>query len=149
MAPTQINNRDWIFQIATEPTTWVEIGELNEWNDNPGENEETADTTVNRDAGQYRQQVMQRGATLALTGKWGTAGTPATRDPGQVAVEALGREVGDESEGTIRFRHESQDEWTVWDATCTLGERGGGHNEKTAWSATFTRCGAARVEAVA
>lgn len=149
MAPTQINNRDWIFQILTAPTTWTEIGELKEFKHAPGENEETEDTTTFRDKGQHRQQVMQRGATLELTGKWGkNAATGTDRDPGQLAVDDLGGKVGDESEGTIRFRHESVDEWTEWDCTASLGEQGGGHNEKTSWSATFTKCGAARVEPV-
>ncbi|HEY8588472.1 MAG TPA: hypothetical protein VIL55_02855 [Naasia sp.] len=145
MAPTQINNRDWIFQVQTAPTTWTEIGELTEFKHNPGENEETADTTVFKDGGQYRQQVMQRGATLELTGKYGVSGAERTRDPGQLAVDVLGTKVGDESEGTIRFRHATVDEWTVWDCTVTPGEQGGGTNEKTGWAATFTRCGAARV----
>lgn len=146
MAPTQINNRDWIFQILTAPTVWTEIGELGEFTHNPGENEETADTTVFRDQGQYRQQVMQRGSTLELTGKYGVTG--GTRDPGQLAVDELGALVGDESEGTIRFRHTTQTDWTEWDATVTPGEQGGGTNEKTSWSAAFTKCGAARVAAV-
>ncbi|MDN5858082.1 MAG: hypothetical protein L0H84_05610 [Pseudonocardia sp.] len=147
MAPTQINNRDWIFQILTAPATWTEIGELTEFTHNPGENEETADTTVFSDQGQYRQQIMQRGATLEITGKYGVTTAPA-RDPGQALVDTLGTKVGDESEGTIQFRHTTDTNWTEWDVTCTPGEQGGGTNEKTSWGATFTRCGAARVVAV-
>ena len=148
--PTQINNRDWIFQILTAPTTWVEIGELTEFKHDQSQNEETADTGTFRNKGAYSQQVMQRGATLGLTGKWGRTPTsgPVTRDPGQVAVEELAAATGDDSEGTIRFRHESQDEWTEWDCTATLAEQGGGMNEKTGWGVTFTRCFAARVSEV-
>lgn len=146
MAPTQINNRDWIFEIQTAPATFVEIAELTEFNLNPGENEEVAETTTFKDKGHYREQKMQRGATLELTGKLNQAG--AVPDPGQAAVDLLGGKVGDESEGVIRFRHESWDDWTEWDATVTPGERGGNLNEKTGWAATFTKCGAPRVAAV-
>lgn len=148
MGKTQINNRDWIFEILTAPSTWTGIAELTEFDLNPGENSEEADTTTFEDDGEYREEIMQRGATLDLTGKFSIDPDTGTRDPGQAACDDLCTKKGPESVGSIRMRHESETTWTVWECTCRPDSRGGDLNEKTDWEVEFTRCGAATTEAV-
>lgn len=145
MAKTQINNRDWIFQIKTGPSTWADFAELTEFDLNPGENDEEADTTTFENGGEYSEEIMQRGATLSLTGMFSRDPVSGVRDPGQAAADLLGSKTGAESVGTIRMRHESEEEWVEWDATCRPDSRGGETNEKTSWEVEFTRCYAARV----
>lgn len=145
-----IDARGWIFEVEdTTGTTpvWHRISNVNSWTHNPSENEETADTTTNDSEGYYEQDVMQRGATLELSGQY--AVTNGVRDPGQGYIDTVWAErMGSESRGRVRFRHRTQTEWTVWSCTVTPGERGGEHNAKTSWAATFTRCGKATFEAV-
>lgn len=139
----QINARDWIFEVSEDAgTTWSEIDEITSFELNAAEGEESADTTTFKSQGVAESQAMQRGATLAVTGKKSPA------DPGQQAVEAQAGKVGDESLGGVRFRHTTDTEWTRWTAWASLGTQGGGNNEKTSWGATFTRSGAATTEAL-
>ncbi|MCZ9348544.1 hypothetical protein NGM36_01765 [Streptomyces mutabilis] len=144
-----IDARGWIFEVedadaATE--TWLPVAGLNTFTINPGENEETADTTAFEDEGMYSQDVMQRGATLALAGQYRIDKTTSAQDPGQAYIDTIWTDrVGYESQNRVRFRHKSQTKWAVWNATVTPGEKGGGVNEKTTWAATITRCGAATV----
>jgi hypothetical protein len=44
--------------------------------------------------------------------------------------------------GKVRFRHPMDTSWKVWNATFTLGEQGGAHNDKVSWNVTATRSGA-------
>jgi hypothetical protein len=148
MGKTQINNRDWIFAIKTGASTWAEFAELTEFDLNPGENDEEADTTTFENDGEYSEEIMQRGATLGLTGMYSRDPDTGARDPGQAAADLLCTQTGAASVGTIRMRHESEEEWTIWDATCRPDSRGGETNEKTGWEVEFTRCYAARTEAV-
>jgi hypothetical protein len=138
-----IDARGWIFEVENHatPNTFIPIRNLTSWTLNPGENEETADTTTFDSNGYYEQDVMQRGATLELSGQY--AATDGTRDPGQLYIdETWAYLLGEESRGRMRYRHTSQTEWTVWECTVTPGEQGGETNAKTSWGATFTRCGA-------
>jgi hypothetical protein len=148
MATGLLNARDWIFEAETAtPGTYVEIGALDNWTLNPGENEEVSDNTVFEDAGNYSSEPMQRGATIELTAKMrATSGTP---DAGQLRIDTLGAAIGSAALFEFRFRHTAQTTWTVWaSAWVSLGERGGGANEKTAWACTITRDGAASTAAV-
>ncbi|MFB6846205.1 phage tail tube protein [Streptomyces sp. NPDC056373] len=138
-----IDARGWIFEVEdhTAPNTFIPLRNLNSWTHNPGENEETADTTNFDSNGYYEQDVMQRGATIQVSGQY--AATNGTRDPGQLYIdETWAYLLGEESRGRMRYRHTSQTEWTLWDCTVTPGEQGGETNAKTSWAATFTRCGA-------
>jgi hypothetical protein len=138
-----IDARGWIFEVENHatPNTFIPIRNLTSWTLNPGENEETADTTTFDSNGYYEQDVMQRGATIELSGQY--AATGGTRDPGQLYIdETWAYLLGEESRGRMRYRHTSQTEWTVWECTVTPGEQGGETNAKTSWGATFTRCGA-------
>ncbi|MGW7197220.1 phage tail tube protein [Streptomyces chryseus] len=143
-----IDARGWIFEVEGEaPDAFIRIGNLKSWTENPGENEETADTTDFDSEGYYEQDIMQRGAKLELSGQY--SATSGTRDPGQDYIDKVWAfKFGEESRGKMRFRHNTQTSWAVWECTVTPGERGGETNAKTAWAATFTRCGAPTTAAV-
>ncbi|GLW53973.1 phage tail tube protein [Kitasatospora phosalacinea] len=143
-APRPIDARGWIFEvqdITAEPETWLPIRLLNSFTHNPGENEETEDITAFDDDGYYSQDVMQRGATIALESKF-AADKTGQQDAGQAYIDGeWANRLGADSHNPVRWRHKSQTTWVLWDATVTPGEQGGGTNEKTSWSATITRCG--------
>lgn len=143
MAGIKLNARDMIVEIRTDdsPETWTEIGGLTNFVYNPSENEETADTTTFADEGNYRQEIMQRGATAEIEGFRIADSITGVPDAGQAAAEAQHELLGPESVGKLRFRHVLDQEWKVWDQTVTVGEIGGETNDKASWSATFTRCG--------
>lgn len=147
-----IDARGWIFEVedidaATE--TWLPIAGIQTFTHNPGENEEIAETVAFDSEGMYEQDVMQRGATLSLEGQYRISKTTSAQDPGQAYVDTVWATLlGTESRGNIRWRHKTQTQWVVWEATVTPGEQGGGTNEKTTWSAVFTRCGAPTTAAV-
>jgi hypothetical protein len=148
----KIDARGWVFEISNGAATptWTQIGGINSFELNPGENSETADTTDFESDGEFEGEAMQRGATLALEGQRKVDDdTPAVVDPGQAAVDLLGTKVSRESLGQIRFRHDTQTAWTIWTAYVVLGSLGGGNNDKTSWSATFTRSGKASTAPVA
>ncbi|MGA5354049.1 phage tail tube protein [Streptomyces thermodiastaticus] len=152
MAGRPIDARGWVFEVldmdATEET-WLPISGVNTFTHNPGENEETVDTTVFDSDGMYEQDVMQRGASLELEGLYYVDKATGERDPGQAYVDTVwANALGVDSRGMIRWRHKSQTQWVVWEATVTPGEQGGGNNDKTSWSASFTRCGAPSTLAV-
>jgi len=145
----QINARGWIFQVkAADNLTWVDILGKRTFKLNPGENQEVTDMTTFEDAGQHRDQPMQRGSTLELEGRFLLSATNV-RDTGQLRVETLGALVGNEAVGTLRFRYTTQIVWTVWACWVALGEVGGENNDKTSWAGTFTRHGVATTMAVA
>lgn len=143
-----IDARGWEFEVeGATPNTFIRLANLKSWNENPGENEETADTTDFDSDGYYEQDVMQRGATIEVSGSY--AATSGTRDPSQDYIDKTwAYQFGEDSRGRMRYRHASQTQWTVWECTVTPGERGGETNAKTSWAATFTRCGAPTTEAV-
>lgn len=148
----QINARDWLFEASVDPTAvtpvWAQIGGVESFDLNNSEGEESTDTTTFESAGHAESQAMQRGASLSVDGKIKRAsnGTP---DAGQAVVDSLSVLVGEDSLGGVRFRHIDDDEWTVWTAWCSKGNNGGGNNDKTSWSASFTRSGAATTVDVA
>ncbi|WP_370422735.1 phage tail tube protein [Streptomyces sp. QH1-20] len=143
MPSVKINARDIVIEVAeADGTTWTAVAGLTSATPNQSENEEVADTTTFDSAGNYEQEVVQRGATLELEGF--TLKDPATgrQDPGQARVEQLATQVGSASIGRLRFRHPMDTQWKVWNATFTLGEQGGGNNDKVSWNVAITRSGA-------
>lgn len=148
----QINARDWIFEVSEDPSAgvpvWAQVGGVESFTLSNSEGEESTDTTTFESAGQAESQAMQRGASLAIDGKIKRAADGITPDAGQAAADALAGEVGEASLGGVRFRYITDTDWTVWTAWCSKGDNGGGQNDKTSWSATFTRSGAASTVAV-
>lgn len=147
-----IDARGWFFEVEDADAgteTWLPVAGITSFSVNPGENEETADTTAFDSEGYYSQDVMQRGASLSVEGQYRIDKTSKAQDPGQAYIDTVWvNRLGIESQNRLRYRHESQTSWAVWDATVTPGEQGGDTNAKTSWSATFTRCGAPTTAAV-
>jgi hypothetical protein len=150
MTLRKINARDIIVQVSDGAAvpTWLAIGGLNSVTPNPSENEESADTTTYDSDGNYEGEIMQRGAAMEMEGfllKDHLTGAP---DPGQARCEYMATLTGYDSLGSIRFRHPMDTTWKVWTATFSIGEQGGGNNDKTSWSCTITRSGASTTAAV-
>ncbi|GGW19864.1 hypothetical protein GCM10018980_25430 [Streptomyces capoamus] len=152
MAGRPIDARGWIFEVQdldADTETWLPISGITTFTHNPGENEETVDTTAFDSDGQYEQDVMQRGASLEVEGQYRIDKATKAQDPGQAYVDRVWAErLGIDSRNPVRWRHNTQTKWVVWDATVTPGEQGGGTNDKTSWSATVTKCGAATTKDV-
>jgi len=148
----KINARDWLFEASPitpdDTPTWVPVRNVESWTLSNSEGEETTDTTDFDSEGHAESQAMQRGASISIEGKMKLDPESGAPDPGQAVVNELAAEVGEASLGGFRFRHKSQPEWTVWTAWASKGDNSGGINDKTAWSASFTRSGKPAVEAV-
>lgn len=146
----KINARDWLFQVSEDPSeaipVWAAIGGVTSFTLSNSEGEESTDTTTFASAGNAESQAMQRGASLSVEGF--VERTGAVPDAGQASVDDLAKLTGEESLGGLRFRHVEDTTWTVWNAWVSKGDNGGGNNDKTSWSASFTRSGAATTEAV-
>lgn len=146
-----INARDIIFQVSdgNASPTWLAVGGLNSVVPNPAENEETVETTVYDDDGNYAGQIMQRGASATLEGMMVKDHLTGAQDPGQARCEYMATQVGEDSLTSVRFRHPADTLWQVWaNAYFSLGEQGAGNNDKTPWSCTITRSGAKTTAAV-
>ncbi|MFE9645319.1 phage tail tube protein [Streptomyces sp. NPDC006365] len=132
------NARDVEFQVQDPdtPGTWVAIGGLNTFS--KSHEEETTDTTTYASKGQAESQKMQIGKQLTIEGFH--IRNPA--DPGQELVRELSELLGEDGLGGFRFAHKNDTSWEQWTAHVTLGDQGGGNNDKVSWSATFTRSGA-------
>lgn len=143
MPTKKINARDIIVQVqAADGITWLAIGGLNSVKPNPAENEEKVDTTTYDSVGNYEQEIMQRGFGLTLEGFELKDPQTGVLDPGQARCEALAQLTGYNSLGTIRFRHPMDTQWKNWaGATFSVGEQGGGNNDKSGWKCTVTRSG--------
>lgn len=147
---SKINARDWLFEVSLDPSAgvpvWAQIGAVNSWSLSNSEGEESVDTTDFASGGVAESQAMQRGAAISLEGNVKREGV--NPDAGQAAVDTLAELVGEESLGGFRFRHTEDTDWTVWTAWVSKGDNGGGNNDKTSWSATFTRSGVATTDTV-
>ncbi|MGI5162619.1 phage tail tube protein [Microbispora sp. CA-102843] len=152
MAKRRINARDMIVEVEDDTAdTWLRVENLQNITVNPGENEETADVTDNDSEGSYEQEVMQRGASLALEGLLMKDDSTGALPPGRARVEEMCGEdkLGYDSLGRVRFRHPMDTQWRIWPCTFSLGEQGGATNDKSSWSATITKSGKTTTAAVA
>lgn len=152
MTQRKINARDIVVEIESAVTdTYVTIENLSSVTVNPGENEETVDTTDYESDGVYEGEIMQRGAAMELEGMLKKDHLTGALQPGRARVEEMAGEtkVGYDSLARIRFRHPMDTTWRIWTCTVTLAEQGGGVNDKTSWGATFTKSGATTTAAVA
>ncbi|MFB7617828.1 phage tail tube protein [Kitasatospora sp. NPDC056181] len=150
MATRPIDARDWIVEVEDSVSgTWLPIRGLNSLTINIAENRETAEITDFDSNGRYEQDTMQNGASLAVEGFYEQDPATGARDPGQAYVDMWADRLSVDSHNRLRYRHETQTAaWAVWDATVEPGEVGGGNNDKSSWSATFTRSGAPTTMAV-
>jgi hypothetical protein len=135
------NARDCVFEIEAEtPATWIEIAEINTFS--KSHEEETADVTTFASQGQAESRKMQVGKSLELEGFHNPT------DPGQIRVEEASELLGEESVIRVRFHAPGATSWTVWNAHVNLGDQGGGNNDPSSWSCTFTRTGAETTAAI-
>jgi hypothetical protein len=150
MALQKINARDLIVQVEdSTPGSWLGVSNLTEMTVNPSEAEEEVDTTTFESQGDAEQEIMQRGASLSLTGFRTLDNITGAPDPGQARCETLATLKGPDSLGAIRLRHPLQTTWKVWPkATFSVGEQGGGNNDKASWACTIKRSGASTTAAV-
>jgi hypothetical protein len=138
----KIPARDMILEVElADAVTYQTVGALNTITVNKGENEETEDVTTYDSDGAYEERVMQRGASLTLAGFMHKDNQTGAQDPGQARIEELSDKTLEESIGKVRFRHPTDTEWTVWNATFRLTEQGGPQNANTTWGATIRRSG--------
>ncbi|MFC9847795.1 phage tail tube protein [Streptomyces sp. NPDC060223] len=142
MTQQKYNARDVEFQVEDflSPGTWIAIEEINTFS--KSHEQETTDTTVYTSNGQAESQKMQIAKTLTIEGLRKRDHVTGVQAPGQAKVEALSERLGEDSLGRVRFSHKLDSTWEVWTAHVTLGDQGGGNNDKVSWSATFTRSGA-------
>ncbi|WP_406321052.1 phage tail tube protein [Streptomyces sp. NBC_00519] len=142
-----IDARGWVFEVKDQSRPgdhWLPIENLTSWSKNDSENEETAETTSFDSKGWYEQDVMQRGGQIELEGQY-ALDKSGRQVPGQAYVDRYwGQRLGIDSRNLIRWRHDSQDTWVIWEATVTPDEQSGETNDKTSWTATFTQCGRPR-----
>lgn len=146
MTVRKIAARELIVQVSDGAgvPTWLGIAGLNNHAFNPGENEESTNTTDYTSAGEYEGLIMQRGGSLKLEGFQMRDHLTDALDAGQARCEVLGAAKAYGSLGAIRFRYPASSTWKVWNgATFSLGEQGGGNNDMGSWSVTITRSGAA------
>ncbi|MFY7069582.1 phage tail tube protein [Nocardiopsis changdeensis] len=147
----QVPARSIILEVSDGATTpvWTEVGGKLTVTVNRAENEEFVDTTTMESNGFYSQDKMQEGATLTLEGRLVKDDTTGALEPGQALVTAnASGKFGIESHAMYRFRYPMDTEWTVWDATTSVGEQGGNHNENTSFNATLSRSGPSTTVAV-
>ncbi|NRQ35982.1 hypothetical protein HII36_29730 [Nonomuraea sp. NN258] len=152
MAQRRINARDIIFEVEdATPDTWLPVERLTSVTVNPSEGEETVDTTDFDSEGVAESEIMQRGASLELEGQALQDSVTGALPVGRARVEAMAGEdkVGFESLGRVRFRYPTATEWRIWTCTFSLGEQGGGNNDKVSWGATITKSGPTTTAAVA
>ena len=141
MAVTKVNARDWTVEVRDAgDTTWVEVGGLNTITF--GREAAEVDTTDNDSAGADEHEVMSRGKTITIEGRFLEDTSNGTRDTGQARVETLADAVGASSLGKFRFTSPGGTAETWATASVQLGDVGGGHTDKTSWAATIKRSGA-------
>lgn len=150
MATEKINARDMVFQVsdgAVSPT-WYSIGGVSSFKVNPSENEETVDTTDFNSQGNYEFEYMQRGAKIEIEGFFMADVSTGARDPGQARLEQAATLMGTLSKVDVRFRYPGSPNWKNWKAGISVGEQGGGNNEKNSFKASIGRSGASTTSVV-
>lgn len=149
MTNVRLNARDYLFEVADDDgTTWLAVPKIRSLTINNGASTVTADTTDFDNAGHASQEIMQRGATIALSTFDVVDRTTGEPNGALARLQEIGALVGYDSVGKIRFRNKLAADWIVWDCTVDVGEQGGGTNDKSNWSATITRDGAPTTVAV-
>ncbi|MEV0619600.1 hypothetical protein AB0I81_40220 [Nonomuraea sp. NPDC050404] len=151
MAQRRINARDIIIEVeASTPDTWLPIEKLTTATVNPAESEETVETTDFESDGAAEVEIMQRGASMELEGQALQDSDTGALPVGRARVEEMAGEdkVAFDSLGRIRFRYPTSPNWRIWTCTFSLGEAGGGNNDKVSWGATIVKSGKTTTAAV-
>ncbi|MEV4837790.1 hypothetical protein AB0K05_24930 [Nonomuraea sp. NPDC049486] len=150
MTSVKIKARDLIVEVETTTDTWLRVENLANITINPSENVERADRTDFDSQGAYEEWIMQRGASMTLSGQDENDSSTGAAKPGRAQVETNAGEdkLGEDSIARYRFRHPRHTSWKIWEATTVLGEKGGDTNAISSWAATITKSGLTTTEAV-
>lgn len=118
--------------------TWTTINGLNTLSHSPATTR--ADTTSFDSNGRDEHLPASRGESWSLSGFSLEDVATGTRDPGQAAVEALGKLVGPAGLGYFRITSPGGNTITFL-ASAEVTIHGGGHNDAAAWGAEVTVSG--------
>lgn len=137
----KINARDWTFELSDGAAipVFVQIGGVTSVTMSRSSTNE--DTTDFDSGGTDEHEIMSRGRTFSIEGRYLMDPADGARDPGQAAVEALADALTYNSLRELRITDPAGGTSTQ-EVSAELGSIGGGTNSKTSWSATFTRSGA-------
>lgn len=133
--------RDWVAEINTgteASPVWTKINGIDTLTF--GGDKEDADDTDFNSQGWNEHMVVERSKSLTLEGKYLEDPDTGDRDPGQEAVEDLGEKIGYDSLGQFRLTSPGG-KIRIFKASVNIGDIGGGHNDKTSWSAELTISG--------
>lgn len=143
MAATEFLARDLTFEVRTAvgPDVWTEVKGLTTITHSPGT--ERADTTGNDDEGHASHILAQRSETWELAGHalLDVAEVGEGKDPGQLAVEVLGRAIGAAAEGRFRVTDPAGN-MREFSGTVENTLPGGGTNDAASWGASIEVTGA-------
>lgn len=142
MAVTKYLARDLTIAISTGPgvdtidgtadDTWTAINGLNTLTHSPSTTR--ADTSSFDSAGRDEHLPASRGESWSLSGFSLEDVATGDRDPGQVAVEDLGKLVGPDGLGWFKITSPGGNT-IIFQASAEVTIHGGGHNDAAAWGA--------------
>jgi len=101
----------------------------------------TADATDFQSAGHAEHYVVQRGDEWTLAGHVLIDVGTGTRDPGQLAVEAVAQAIGIHAAETFKITNPAG-KTIVFKATAEVTQQSGGHNDLATWQCKLTVTGA-------
>lgn len=141
MAVTKFLARDLDIEINTGTIgspTWTAIGGLNSLTHSPSSTD--AETTDFDSDGRAEHMKAERGDSWTLAGFTLEDVATGDRDPGQAAVETLGKALGLSSLGQFRISSPGGNTITFM-ASAEVTLAGGGNNDAAAWQAAITVSG--------
>lgn len=154
MALTKFLARDLTIEVSTgvgtdtiagtTDDTWTPIKGLNSLTHSPGSSD--VDTTDFDSDGHAEHMKAERSESWALAGFSLEDVTTGARDPGQLAVETLGRAMGPASLGWFRITSPGGNR-IVFQASAEVTLAGGGNNDAAAWEVSLTVSGEPDYEA--
>lgn len=120
---------------GTDDDTWTPVGGLNSLTHAPSTSR--ADTSSFDSNGRDEHLPASRGETWTLAGFTLEDVANGARDPGQAAVEALGKLVGPAGLGYFKVTSPGGNA-IIFEASVEVTLAGGGHNDAAAWQAVVT-----------
>lgn len=141
MAITKFLARDLTCDINTgtiAAPVWTPVKGLNTITHSPSSTD--AETSDFDSEGRAEHMKAERGDSWALAGFSLEDVSTGDRDPGQAAVEVLGRAIGPASLGQFRLTSPGGNTATFM-ASAEVTTAGGGTNDAAAWGATITASG--------
>lgn len=139
MALVKVPARDWTIEVENAAgDTWIEVKGLQTLTFS-GESEQLDETDMDS-GGWAENMIIERARSVTLEGDYKEDTADGSRDPGQDRVDTLMNEMGQASKGNYKLTSPGG---TVREfaATASMGDVGGGRNEKTSWGATLNVSG--------